>query len=297
MEHRQGYEGLKEFVAPARAAPDLWRIGAVLALMFVAVIALQQMVFLLVAAIGGQDALRAIFEANGETAGQTLAALFSHGLFAVGLAFALRAIHWRGFLTLFGPGVHAVGDFFRVLYWLLPLFAVAALLMPTEFPLVRNDAMPLWRWLIYLPLGLAAVAVQAGTEEVFFRGYLTQQIAAGSGLSNWAWMAVPAGLFALLHFSDSSGSNVVWFVLWALAFGLAAADLTARAGNLGPALALHLSNNAVALLGVAVPGPVSGLALFHTPFGPDAAIVARLMPVDFAVLLVAWLAARVAIRR
>nr|WP_256471739.1 CPBP family intramembrane glutamic endopeptidase [Oceanicola sp. 502str15] len=150
--------------------------------------------------------------------------------------------------------------------------------------------------MLYLPLGLAAVAVQAGTEEVFFRGYLTQQIAAGSRVGNFAWMAVPAILFAMLHWTSSAGDNAIWFCLWALAFGLAAADLTARAGNLGPALALHIVNNAVALLGVAVPGPVAGLALYHTPFAADAGVVPGLMPLEFGLLFVAWLAARVAIR-
>ncbi|MBY6155443.1 CPBP family intramembrane metalloprotease [Vannielia litorea] len=290
------YERLNEFTAPARAAPDLWRIGAVLGLMFVVVMMLQQLVFILLAALGGQDAVRAVFEAEGTSPGQTLAALFSHGLFAVALAIALRAVHWRGFLSLFGAGAHAAGDFFRVIYWLVPLYVAAIAVLPTEYDIIRNEAMTTNRWMLYLPLALAAVAVQAGTEEVFFRGYLTQQIAAGTKPGNWAWMAVPAILFALLHWTASAGDNAIWFVLWAFAFGLAAADLTARAGNLGPALALHIVNNAVALLGVAVPGPVAGLALYHTPFGADAGVIPGLMPVEFALLFVAWLAARVAIR-
>ncbi|SIO13537.1 type II CAAX endopeptidase family protein [Vannielia litorea] len=290
------YERLSEFAAPARATPDLWRIGAVLGLMFVAVMMLQQLVFILLAALGGPEAVEAVFTSDGTGAGRTLAALFSHGLFAVALAIALRAVHWRGFLSLFGPGAHAVGDFFRVLYWLVPLYIAAAAFLPTSYDLIPNAAMPVNRWMLYLPLGLAAVAVQAGTEELFFRGYLTQQIAAGTRAGNWAWMAAPAILFALLHWTASAGDNAIWFCLWAFVFGLVAADLTARAGNLGPALALHIVNNGVALLGVTVPGPVAGLALYHTPFAADAGVIPGLMPAEFGVLLVGWLAARVAIR-
>lgn len=290
------YERLSEFAAPARSTPELWRIGAVLGVMFVTVMVLQQLVFILIAALGGPDAVEAVFRSEGATAGRTLAALFSHGLFALGLVVALRAVHWRGFLSLFGPGAHAAGDFFRVLYWLAPLMVAALVLLPSDYEPVRNEAMPSGRWLLYLPLALAAVAVQAGTEELFFRGYLTQQIAAGTRPGSWAWMAVPAGLFALLHLSATSGDNAIWFCLWALAFGLVAADLTARAGNLGPALALHIVNNAIAFLGLSLPGPVSGLALYHTPFGPDAGAIPGLMPTEFALLFVAWLAARVAIR-
>lgn len=291
------YERLAEFAAPARATPELWRIGAVMGLMLLAVIGLQQVVFVLLAAMGGQGAVEAMLEPRGETAGQTLAALFGHGLYAVALAMALRAVHWRGFISLFGPGAHAAGDFFRVLYWLVPLYVAVVAFLPSDYDYLRNEAMPVSRWLLYLPLALAAVAVQAGTEELFFRGYLTQQIAAATGPGNWAWMAVPAGFFALLHYSPASGGNAMIFTLWALAFGVVAADLTSRAGNLGPALALHFVNNAVALLGVAMPGPGAGLALYHTPFAADAAIVTHLMPVEFATLALAWLAARVAIRR
>jgi len=291
------YDGLKEFSAPAENSPDLWRIGAVLGLMLVAVIALQQLVFVLIAAIGGADAVEAVFESDGRTAGRTLAALFSHGLFAVALAMALRAVHWRGFASLFGPAAHAVGDFFRVIYWLVPLYIAAVALLPSAYDYIPNPEMTRQRWMLYLPLGLAAVAVQAGTEELFFRGYLTQQLAAGGRAGNWAWLAVPAGLFALLHWTAAAGDNALWFCLWALAFGLAAGDLTARAGNLGPALALHIVNNGVAILGVAVPGPISGLALYHTPFTGDAAIIPSLMPLEFGLLFVAWLAARVAIAR
>ncbi|WP_168223060.1 CPBP family intramembrane glutamic endopeptidase [Oceanicola sp. D3] len=290
------YKRLSEFAAPAQATPDLWRIGAVLGLMFVTVMVLQQLVFIVVAGFGGPNAVEAIFQSDGTSAGRTLAALFSHGLFALGLVVALRAMHWRGFLSLFGPGAHAAGDFFRVLYWLVPLYIGAIAILPTDYDVVPNALMPTNRWLLYLPLGLAAVAVQAGTEEVFFRGYLTQQIAAGTREGSWAWMAVPAILFALLHWTASSGDNAIWFCLWALCFGLVAADLTARAGNLGPALALHIVNNAVALLGVSLPGPAAGLALYHTPFAADAGVIPGLMPVEFALLLVAWLAARVAIR-
>ncbi|WP_213548491.1 CPBP family intramembrane glutamic endopeptidase [Vannielia litorea] len=290
------YERLDEFAAPARATPDLWRIGAVLALMFVTVMVLQNLVFIFVAGLGGPDAVDAIYDAEDWGAGRTLAALFTQGLFALGLVVALRAVHWRGFLSLFGPGVHAVGDFFRVFYWLAPLYLAALLVLPAEYDLVANEMMPTRRWLLYLPLALAAVVVQAGTEELFFRGYLTQQIAAGTREGNWAWMAVPSILFASLHWTAGAGENALWFCLWALAFGLAAADLTARAGNLGPALALHIVNNVIGLLVVSLPGPASGLALYHTPFARDAGIIAGLMPVEFGLLLVAWLAARVAIR-
>lgn len=262
------YEPLDEFSAPAAQTPELWRIGAVLALMLMAVIALQQLMFVLLALFGGQTAVETMLAAPGDTPGQTFAMLLLQGFYALGLLVALKAIHWRGLYSLIGPPVHAVGDFFRVLFRLAPLLVLLMLLLPDEYSLIRNEAMPAARWLWLLPLTLGAVLVQAGTEELFFRGYLTQQIRAATGPGSWAWMAVPSILFALLHYSSQAGDNAMLFVLWAFAFSLAAADLTARAGNLGPALAFHVVNNAIALLGVALPGAAPGWRSGTCPLPP-----------------------------
>ena len=54
----------------------------------------------------------------------------------------------------------------------------------------------------------------------------------------------------------------------------------------------------LAMLVVSMPGDLSGLALYHAPFGlADEAEVRAWLPVDFAHMIVAWLAARLAIRR
>ena len=76
------------------------------------------------------------------------------------------------------------------------------------------------------------------------------------------------------------------------------ADLTARSGSLGPAIAVHFCNNVSAILVVSLPDDLSGLALYLTPFGmQDTDALAAWLPVDFAMMLVFWLAARLAIRR
>jgi uncharacterized membrane protein len=93
--------------------------------------------------------------------------------------------------------------------------------------------------------------------------------------------------------------ELAWvIVLWSALFGLALADLTARAGTLGPAIALHLINNATAILFISMPDSLSGLSLYHSPFDmSDEAMVRAWMPVEFMMILVSWLAARLAIRR
>ena len=81
-------------------------------------------------------------------------------------------------------------------------------------------------------------------------------------------------------------------------FGLAAADLTARSGSLGPALALHFANNVSALMLTSMQDHWDGLALYVFPFGPEAVEAIRaMMPVEVLVILCSWLVARIAIRR
>ena len=78
---------------------------------------------------------------------------------------------------------------------------------------------------------------------------------------------------------------------------MAAADLTARAGSLGPAVAMHLVNNFAAMAIISTQGEMSGLALMKLPFGPDdEAAIAAFLPIDLATMGVSWLAARLAIR-
>ena len=153
-------------------------------------------------------------------------------------------------------------------------------------------------WLMLLPLSLGGILLQTGSEELLFRGYLQQTLAARFD-ARWIWMGVPAVLFGIGHYQPGvAGANAPVIVAWAICFGLAAADLTARAGTLGPALALHMINNTGALLFVSVKGEMSGLSLATLPHGLDE--VEKLTPwlvLDFAFLLVGWLAARLAIRR
>ena len=158
--------------------------------------------------------------------------------------------------------------------------------------------LPLGRWTALLPLSLLAVLVQVSAEELLFRGYLQQQLAARFA-SPLAWMVVPSALFALGHYSpETAGDNAIWFVLWAGIFGMLMADLTARTGTLGTAIAVHFVNNVIAMLFTAMPDNLSGLALYVMPFATsDADAVAQWLPVDFAIMVTSWLAVRLALRR
>jgi hypothetical protein len=112
-------------------------------------------------------------------------------------------------------------------------------------------------------------------------------------------MVIPSVLFGLAHYSPGTyGGNAWLVVIWASIFGMIAADLTARSGTLGPTIAVHFVTNVSALLLIAPQGEMSGLALYQYPFtANDESAIRSFLPIDFAVMIVCWLAARLALRR
>ena len=283
-------------VAPAREKPQIWRLilGALLALAVMAVF--SQLIFGGAVILGGQDTIEAL--ARGETTLATLLLLFSLLGLGLGTWAAARLLHGRRLADLIGPPRLALAQAARVSLAMLLLNAVlfTIFFLGLDAPLDAN--LPAATWLLLLPLSILALILQVGSEEVFFRGYLQSQLAARFR-SPLLWLVVPAALFAAGHFAASIyGGNAISVALWAGAFGLIAGDLTARAGTLGPAIALHFFNNAIIVLFVSMDGMLSGLSLFKLPFGPeDEAALAQVLPLDFAALVVSWLAARLALRR
>ncbi len=225
------------------------------------------------------------------------ALLFSFGLITLSVFLVVQTLHGRSPLSVMGPLILAVPQFIRVTAMLVGLGVLLMVLPPYGYgePLVPALAPGLWGLL--LPFSLVAVFVQISAEEIFFRGYLQQQLGARFR-SPLVWMVLPSTLFAIGHYQPSeAGSNAVMIALWAGLFGMLMADLTARAGTIGPALAVHFVNNASAILITSLPDSLGGLALFHTPFGiGDEDTLQAWLPVDFALMLVSWLAARVALR-
>lgn len=224
--------------------------------------------------------------------------LASFGFMILGVAIALRVAHSRGVADIFGDAHLCWAQMRAVLTVLLVINLVIWVLPPWGMgaPLVPN--LSLGTWLILLPFSLMAVFIQVSAEEVLFRGYIQRQLAARFK-SPAIWMLVPALLFGVGHYvPDAAGSNALAIAMWAVVFGLLMADLTARAGTLGPAIVVHFVNNVTAILIISLPDDLSGLALYLSPFSlGDTEAVRAWLPVDFGFMIVSWLAARLAIRR
>jgi membrane protease YdiL (CAAX protease family) len=295
----KAYAAHDRFVAPAKPGAALWRFAAGATLATFAYIVLNQFFFQFVHGFASRSHPQLLNDiALGRTPLAMYFLLFSFVFMIVGVGLSARLLHGRSILTLLGPIAHLRRDFRLVSLAVLTVMAVVFILPPWDMGGDFVPNMSYGSWLVLLAPSLAFILVQVSAEEIVFRGYVQQQLAARFQ-SPLIWMVLPSGLFALGHYlPDTAGENALLIAIWAGVFGILMADLTARSGSLGPAIAVHFWNNVSAMMLISLPDELSGLALYVTPFGlNDAAMLRDWLPVDFAMMFVLWLAARLAIRR
>ncbi|MCC5970382.1 MAG: CPBP family intramembrane metalloprotease [Pararhodobacter sp.] len=287
------------FIAPARAYPQIWRL--LLGMTLIAGVYFLWMALLggllwLASGLEGLD-VRLYTIGRGSDPWSLLLLLTTFIGMAFGAWAAARLLHRRGLRSLVGRPSVVLRDF--VLGVVVMLIVGGGLgLMFLPFTPALEPATPLAVWLTFLPLALLGIAVQTGAEEMVFRGYLQQQLAARF-TSPLVWMVLPSILFGMAHFAPAEMGESAWLVVAATGvFGLIAADLTARTGALGLAWGLHFANNCLAILLVSAMGGLDGLALFKLPEGAAHAEVLRpLLLADIALMGVVWAACRLWLRR
>lgn len=293
------YERFALLTEPARPSSDLWRLALGLVVVFAVTMGLSRGVVALVGGLISPEAegqmLASLMRADDPLGVLALLSLTA----ALGLAtlVVVEIMHWRSPHSLLGPWPLFRSQALRVGLALVVLNGAVILLPPWPLRAASLPGLDPGLWLALLPVTLMALLAQTASEELFFRGYLQSQLGARLR-SPLVWMGVPSVLFALGHYAPGHyGGNAGLIALWSLAFGLAAADLTARSGTLGPAIALHFVNNFMAVAIVGLSGDMSGLALRLYPFGASAeAEVAALLPADLLMIGVSWLTARLALR-
>lgn len=297
---KPAYAAHEQLVSPGRRKPEIWRIAAGLVTVVLVAFGLNSALSMMLGAFAPEFWMTQFLdpEAQGTTPLSMLILLGSFAFITIGVALAARHLHGRRVAGLVGPGRLATVQFAKVMRNLVLLGLVLLVLPPWSMGEPLSPNMAPGTWVVLLPLSLFAVFIQASAEEVLFRGYIQQSLAARFR-SPFVWMVLPSALFALGHYLPAeAGENAGLVALWSGVFGLLMADLTARAGTLGPAIAVHLYNNVIALLIVSLPGSLSGLALFLAPFSmADTESMRTWLAVDFSMMFVAWLVARLALRR
>ena len=113
-------------------------------------------------------------------------------------------------------------------------------------------------WAIGTLCLLPLIFVQSAGEELFFRGYLTQQLAARFN-HPLVWGLVPSVAFGLAHVGNAGGDPqlTIYYVVATGMIGLILAATVWRTGGLAAAMGFHTVNN---LTGFTVAGYESGSA-------------------------------------
>lgn len=287
---------MREFWSPAQEKSDLWRtlLGAVLTLLVF--LGSTWGVFMFAGLVLGVKPSSLL--------GQTgpLATMVFFGTFVgfhIALLILLPLLHKRGYTTLFGPARRL--NLRHLGLGLVTTLALATLLygvmflerivMPDDLEPVVNQIRPFSEWLVWLLPALAVIFMQIFAEEVFFRGYLLQQLRARFK-SALIWAFLPSFLFGVLHFdAESYGTvNAAAYVLNTTVTGVLLSLITMRTGNLGAATGLHFGNNA-ALTVIGIEGNLDGFSLFGVGTALEGAYTAWsiLSQTGFTVLLfVLW---------
>lgn len=286
------------FFAPAAARAEWWRVvGGCLAIVVIHQMLLSTVVMVLRQRYGTTFADTLVAALSfGSTPGSVILLLFSFGLLGLAAVIAVRALHERRAATLFGPDLRLAASLFLAT---VPfLIGLDLLLLPLALANPGISAnLATGPFLAWLPLAIVALLVQVVAEEMIFRGYLQQQLAAIS-TSRLVWMLIPSALFAVGHYDTARFGQNAWLVfLWAGLFGVFAADLTARTGNLGAAIAFHLAINVSAFLLTANAGDLDGMALWTLDVDlANPAVLRPLLLADVLSMLNAWLLTRLVLR-
>ncbi|MHC9236066.1 lysostaphin resistance A-like protein [Pseudooceanicola sp. 502str34] len=278
--------------APAQRRPALWRV--ILGTLLIGGLYMAFMTGWFFAQ--SHWGLPMMFDGEGRTPTGLTLLLWSFLCLLLAISIVVPVLHRRSPWGLLGPRDRFLRGFGRT-FLAAVIIGIPLALIPLPGGLEPEPNLPLDRWLRLMPLALGGVFVQILAEELMFRGYMQGQLAARFS-SPLVWMVVPALIFGLLHLNpNEGGANMLLLIASPTLFGLIAADLTARDGSLGPAVALHFLNNVSALTVLSLEGPMSGLSLYTLPISAGDPALRIQIPIELASLVVLWGAARLAIRR
>ncbi len=180
----------------------------------------------------------------------------------LGARIVLKLLHGRGLASAFAHDGRLRLDQFGVGMVLAVGYLGAGLVysVVAGHAPIRTDV-DMGQWAVALvPLALL-VLIQSAGEEVVFRGYLPQHLAA-----RWknpvVWGFLPAFAFGLAHtfIGGAFDTFALYYIAAATMLGLVMMAMVWRTGSLGAAMGFHFANNVGALLTVGVGGlapPVS----------------------------------------
>lgn len=183
-----------------------------------------------------------------------------------GVWLAVRLLHRRLLSGVLGIARRVDrGDFVRATAVALIVSFASLLLGEVIDPGFSRSNVGMAEWFGLLPVMLLLVLLQVSAEEVLFRGYLQQSLAARFA-SPLIWLVLPALMFTSLHWRGAAplAMNLAGATIY-LGFSLVMTALVVASGNLGAAIGAHFGSNVVALLFFSQNPELGGGSLFVGP--------------------------------
>lgn len=262
----------QQWVDAARPREQMWRtiVGAVL----IAVIWMAWTMVLMFGAVFGKlvkpEAFQAMFGmadiplTYADTITMLLIALGTIWGFTFGVWLVARWIHKRPFMSVvawdrrFSLSQFGVGCAIAAGYLVV---SMTWSFLSGNAP--RRSELALETWALALAPIAIVVFIQAASEELVFRGYLPQQLAARFG-NPIVWGFIPSVLFGVMHAANSPGdpTYALFYVAIASIMGMVMMAMVWRTGSLAAAMGFHLINNIGALTVAGADQGSSSIALF-----------------------------------
>lgn len=258
------------FIAPAEASRGGLRFAIALIMLVLFYGALSLQIFVVFAVLemvqtgldfGTAFTVMFVGLANPTTPQDMIAVLITFFAMLGSIWIIVMLFRRHGLRQLIGPGP-VLRNFCIAALVMLPLIGVSFGLGLWSGDATSN--LPIGTWLLWLGLALPLLLIQVSSEELIFRGYLMQELAIRFK-ARWVWLLLPSLIFGCLHFDPARfGTNAYIIIAVTTLFGIIAADVTVRTGNLGAAIGLHFMNNFQAMLLLSLNGTLNGLSLFVT---------------------------------
>lgn len=175
----------------------------------------------------------------------------------------VRLLHRRTIPSVLGAERRvAWDDFAKAMAAVLIVSVLGGWAMSFFDPAPPRRDVEIGTWLLASLPFVALILAQTSAEELVFRGYVMQTLAARFR-SPAVWAGLPTIIFALLHWDPAATGGANAIILGSITtFALGATLLVCMTGNLGASMGLHFGNNLVAMLLVSSEARYADLSLF-----------------------------------
>lgn len=175
----------------------------------------------------------------------------------------VRLLHRRSVASVLGAGHRlAWADFVRATAAILIVCILGGWVLSVFDPAPPRREVDLGAWILSSLPFVALILAQSSAEELVFRGYVMQTLAARFR-SPLVWAGLPTVVFVLLHWDPAATGGANAIILGSVAIlALGATLLVHATGNLGASMGLHFGNNLMAVLFVSSETRYADLSLY-----------------------------------